>query len=118
LVPCFFDPIATLHDLFYRPFIGEPYGGQIIIGHHDGTASAFDEYGRRPWEKRYRGKGVGEDWNTFHRFQGEFARLFGPYRRGRAFNAMNLDNERDSDDFHQYHLNLEKEWFAKRHKKK
>lgn len=86
------------------------YGGEIIIGHSDGTASAFDEYGHRPWEKGYSGRrqGVGKDWPTFHRFQGEFARLLGPYRRGRAFKTMNLDNECDSDDFHQYHLNLEK----------
>lgn len=96
------------------------YGGQIIIGHRDGTASSFDEYGHRPWEKGYRGgdQGVRDDWNTFHRFQGEFARLFGPYRRGRAFNAMSLDNERDSDEFHQYHLNLEKKNVKKRRKKR
>ncbi len=90
------------------------YSTEIIIGHNDGTASGFDEYGRRPWQEEYNGKkeGVRDDWNTFYRFQGEFARLFGPYRRGRAFNAMRLDNERDDDEFHQYHLNLEK----KKHK--
>lgn len=87
------------------------YGGQILIGHRDGTASAFDEYGRRPWQKGYTGfkSGVGDDWNTFHRFQGEFARLFGPYRRGRAFNTMRIDNERDDDEYHQYHLSLEEQ---------
>ncbi|MDO8495654.1 MAG: DUF4238 domain-containing protein [bacterium] len=94
------------------------YGGQMVIGHSDGTASAIDEYGRRPWQKGFKGfdrPGVEEDWYTFLRFQGEFARLFGPYRRGRAFNAMRLDNERDDDEFHQYHLNLEVE--HKRRKK-
>jgi hypothetical protein len=28
-------------------------------------------------------------------------------RRGRTFEAMRLDNARDSDDFHQYHLDEE-----------
>lgn len=89
------------------------YGGQIIIGHRDGTSSAFDEYGRRPWQKGFKGfdkSGVEDDWNTLHRFQGEFARLFGPYRRGRAFNAMRIDNERDDDEFHKYHLSLENKY--------
>jgi hypothetical protein len=91
------------------------YAGEILIGHSDGTVSAFDEYGHRPWQKGYRGRnqGVDKDWYTFHRFQGEFARLFGPYRRGRAFE----DNECDSDDYHQYHLGLEKKISSKRKKK-
>jgi len=86
------------------------YGGQIIMGYADGSTSAHDEYGRRPWEAGYRGgdQAVSEDWHTFHRFKGEYARLFGPYRRGRAFNAMQLDNECDGDDYHQYHLGLER----------
>ncbi|NOY35311.1 MAG: DUF4238 domain-containing protein [bacterium] len=85
------------------------YSTEIIIGHSDGTASGFDEYGRRPWQDGYSGrkKGARGDWDTSHRFQGEFARLFGPYRRGRVFNTMRLDNERDDDEFHQYHLDLE-----------
>ncbi len=95
------------------------YGGETIIGYSDGPASAFDEYGHRPWQKGYRGgnQGVGKDWYTFHRFQGEFARLFGPYRRGRAFFGMGLDNERDDDEYHQYHLGLEKKAVPKRKKK-
>jgi hypothetical protein len=86
------------------------YGGLLIIGHRDGTSSAFDEYGRRPWDEGYTGikKVVGKDWHTFGRFQGEFARLFGPYRRGRAFNIDRLDDERDDEEFHQYHLSLER----------
>lgn len=86
------------------------YSTELIIGHNDGTASGFDEYGRRPWDDEYSGRSDGnrDDWNTFHRFQGEFARLFGPYRRGRAFDFMRLGPERDDDEFHQYHLDLEK----------
>jgi len=86
------------------------YGGEIYIGYKDGSSEAFDEYGHRPWQRGYRRHedGVDDDWNTFHQFQGEFARLQGPFRRGRSFDAMHLDNERDSDEYHQYHLSLEK----------
>jgi hypothetical protein len=88
------------------------YGGQILIGHNDGTSSAYDEYGRRPGQKGFEGfdkKGVDDDWYTLHQFQGEFARLFGPYRRGRACsNSISIDKEKDDDEFHQYHLDQEK----------
>lgn len=87
------------------------FGGQMIIGFKDGSSDAFDEYGRKPWQKDYRGSAKSapeQDWFTHLKFQGEFARLQGPYRRGRAFSITKLDNEKDSDDFHNYHLNLEK----------
>lgn len=96
------------------------YRGQTIIGHRDGTSSAFDEYGCRPGQKGFKGldkSGVGDDWNTLHRFKGEFARLFGPYRRGRAFNAVRIDNERDDDESHKCHLNLENKYKKKRSRK-
>lgn len=95
------------------------YGGATIIGYQDGTATAFDEYGRRPWDPDFKGQegGVDEDWNTFHCFQGEFARLFGPFRRGRAFNFDRLDNERDDDDYHKYHLGLERKEPKQKHKR-
>lgn len=84
------------------------YGGEIIIGNKDGTATAFDEYGRRPWDDGFKHNGgVDRDWETFNCFKGEFARLFGPYRRGRACQMMSLDKDRDSDDYHQHHLSLE-----------
>ena len=54
------------------------YGGQLLIGHKDGTSEAYDEYGRRPWQSGFKGfdkSGVDEDWDTLHQFQGEFARL-------------------------------------------
>jgi hypothetical protein len=83
---------------------------EIIMGFKDGTATGFDEYGRRPWEAGYRqpSKESPDEWDTFSRFQGEFARLFGPYRRGRTFQFGRLDAERDSTEFHNYHLSLEK----------
>jgi hypothetical protein len=82
-------------------------GGEVLIGFKDGSSTGFDPYGRRPWQSGF-GKDSSSDGKTLFRFQGEFARLFGPYRRGRSFNFDRLDDERDDDDFHQYHLNLER----------
>lgn len=83
-------------------------GGEIFIGHNDGTSSAFDAYGRRPWQEGYSSdEEVGIERESLYRFKGEFARLFGPYRRGRTFNFMELEKEKDDEEFHEYHLGLE-----------
>lgn len=83
------------------------FATEILVGYKDGSAMAIDEYGRRPWETGYSGKKVNNgEFKTFYRFKGEFASLFGPYRRGRAFNLGKLDEERDTDEFHKYHLSL------------
>jgi hypothetical protein len=86
------------------------FKGEMIIGYKDGTATAFDEYGRRPWQPGFKKPSTGSpnEWKTFHQFQGEFARLFGPYRRGRAFQFDRLDPEKDDDEYHKYHLSFEK----------
>lgn len=85
------------------------HGGEMYLGYEDGSSEGFDVYGRRPWEPDF-GKDEapkgGRD--PLLRFQGEFARLFGPERRGRSFQAGRLEDERDSEDFHQYHLDLER----------
>lgn len=84
-------------------------GGEIFWGNKDGTVGAMDEYGRLPWEDDYGREGKTlEESDTLYRFKGEFARLQGPYRRGRTFEVMRLDEERDSEEFHQYHLGLNK----------
>jgi Protein of unknown function (DUF4238) len=96
---------------------GVDFSGEIMIGYRDGTSTAFDPYGRRPWQPGFGRESKSRDeFETLHRFKGEFARLYGPYRRGRAFNHGDFENERDDDDFHQYHLSLEKK-HARRHKK-
>lgn len=86
------------------------YGGELIMGWEDGTATSFDAYGRRPWQSDYdkESKNGNKEFETLYRFKGEFARLFGPHRRGRSFEVGQLDKERDSDDFHKYHLSLVK----------
>jgi Protein of unknown function (DUF4238) len=83
---------------------------EILMGFRDGTATAFDEYGRRPWDPDYKKpvKDSPDEWHTFLKFQGEFAWLFGRKRRGRASHGTGLDREEDSEDFHKYHLSLDK----------
>jgi hypothetical protein len=84
------------------------FGGEILIGYEGGGADAFDEYGRRPWDKAYQDKSRhNREWRSFLAFQGEYARLFGPKRRGRAFGFGRLDSEEDSTEFHQHHLGQE-----------
>lgn len=83
-------------------------GGETFIGYGDGSSVAFDEYGRRPWEEEYSQESrTKSEFDSLQRFQGEFARFFGPYRRGRTFQGLRVDPECDSEDFHQYHLSLD-----------
>lgn len=89
------------------------FSTEILMGFNDGTSDAFDEYGRKPWEPNYLDEERKErDWETFQAFKGEYARLFGPVRRGCSYDYGKEQNGTDSDDFHRYHLSLEQ-----RHKK-
>jgi len=93
-------------------------GGEIMWGNKDGTGGAMDEYGRRPWQKDYGKEGKEHnEGRTLYEFKGEFAKLFGQYRRGRTFEAMRLDPEKDDDEFHQYHLGLAKKTYKEINKK-
>ena len=90
------------------------FSSEIIIGYENGRADAFDEYGRKPWHDDYRDKKRHEyEWDTFHAFIGEYARIFGPRRRGIAFEFGNKDKTEDSKDYHAYHLSLEQRHKAK-----
>lgn len=78
------------------------------MGFKDGSTTRFDEYGRRPWEEDYgKGSNSSNEAISLERFKGEFARLYGPYRRGRALTTSRLDDERDSEELHRYYLSLE-----------
>jgi hypothetical protein len=82
---------------------------QIVIGYDDRRADAFDSYGRRPGQPGYKDEHLAErERKTHYAFQGEFARMFGPKRRGISFNFGALDKTEDSPEFHQWHLSLEK----------
>lgn len=86
-------------------------GGEFLIGYDDGRSMAFDEYGRRLWQAGYKKTDQGNDKErTLYGFQGEFARLFGPKRRGRSESFGGRIKEIDSDDFHQHHLGLEEKY--------
>ena len=91
-------------------------GGEIMFGSKNGPVATFDAYGRQPWQKDYaKESNEGKDFYILQRFKGEFATLFGPYRRGRSFSMTQLDEEKDSDEYHQHHLDLYR--FRNRYKK-
>lgn len=86
-------------------------GGDVMIGYQGGGGTAFDSYGRRPWEADYGIESKADnEFRSLHRFQGEFARLYGPVRRGRSFTFTKLDDEQDDEEFHKYHLGLERKF--------
>jgi hypothetical protein len=84
------------------------FSTEIIIGYKDNRSDAFDEYGRKPWQKGYGDKDRQEqEIATLHAFQGEFARVFGPKRRGVSFEFGSKTNPVDSPEYHAYHLRME-----------
>ena len=83
--------------------------GEMFLGYYDGTVKAFDEYGRITWDPDYKKESRNRtEANSLDRFKGEFARLYGPYRRGRTFESIEVGKERDDDEYHQFHLSLER----------
>lgn len=83
-------------------------GGEILIGYKGGRSEAFDEYGRRPWQKDYGRNVDATESRTLYAFQGEYARIFGPKRRGSNEEFGHKRDDVDDPDYHQYHLDLEK----------
>jgi len=84
------------------------FSSEIIFGYDNKRADFFDEYGRKPWQTDYNNKTERDkEWETFQAFKGEFARVFGPRRRGRTFDIGRLDDDEDTPDYHAYHLGLE-----------
>jgi hypothetical protein len=93
------------------------WGGTIMWGGGPGGSGAMDEYGRLPGDPDFEVEtNKGTEHQTLPWFQGEFAKLFGPYRRGRSMQALQIDNELDSDEFHKYHLGLRKKKYKDRNK--
>lgn len=86
------------------------FSGRVIVGHNDGRHSSWDEYGLLPGQKGFADQQrFDEEWRSFHRFKGEFARRFGPERRGRSFEVTRMDPERDTDEAHEINLRYETE---------
>lgn len=90
------------------------FSSEVAIGYKNRSADFFDAYGRKPWQPDYGNKKESDiEWITFHAFQGEFARVFGPKRRGQSYEVGRLDKAEDDPDYHAYHLSLEREFKRK-----
>ena len=93
------------------------FSSEVIIGYSNNRADSFDEYGRKPWQQGYNNKDQHDrEWETFNAFQGEFARIFGPKRRGLSFEFGRMGESEDSSEFHAYHLGLEQKFKKNRYK--
>ena len=87
------------------------FSSEIVFGYSNNRADWFDTYGRKPWQAGYNDKKEHDiEWVTFNAFQGEFARVFGPRRRGLSFEFGQLDRTEDDSDYHAYHLSLEQKF--------
>jgi len=82
---------------------------EIILGYDNAPADIFDSYGRRPGQPGFKDETQAAQERQSHlAFQGEYARLFGPKRRGIGNDFGGREKIEDSPDFHQWHLSLER----------
>ena len=89
---------------------GVHMGGTRYMGDNHGRTFAFDEYGRLPGEADFESEqDRALESVALDRFKGEFARLHGQLRRGRATKGLELEPERVSEVLHEYHLAREQE---------
>jgi hypothetical protein len=63
-------------DWFLLPHLWKiRFSSEIIVGHRDGSASAWDEYGRRPWQLGYKDERQRDrEWETCQLAKREWAR--------------------------------------------
>lgn len=86
------------------------FSSEILIGYKGGLSDAFDEYGRKPWHQDYLQKELHNyELHTLYAFKGEYARKFGPKRRGITFELGSIEKSEDDEDYHKYTLSLESE---------
>jgi hypothetical protein len=84
---------------------------EIIVGYDHRPSDIFDSYGRRPGQRGFRDKAQEERERQTHlAFQGEFARMFGPKRRGISYDFGGRDKTEDSPEFHEWHLSLDRKY--------
>lgn len=86
---------------------------EVMVGYSDGRSQKFDPYGRQPGQDGYGTTPSDDEWDAHLAFQGEYARVFGPKRRGLVYEAGRVTPAEDSPDFHQYHLRLEAKYKAR-----
>lgn len=90
------------------------FSSQTMMGYSDGSVVTFDEYGRRPAQAGFHNEARrDEEFRTFQAFQGEYARVFGPKRRGTSFHPGIADISEDSPDSHAMNLEAEKRFKPK-----
>ena len=88
---------------------GVGFREKIMIGHKHGPPDVRDEYGRPPNDPNFSDRSRrNREYNTFSSFQGEFARKFGPERRGVSFQYGRVSDKMDTPELHEYHLSMEK----------
>lgn len=80
---------------------------ETMIGYGGGRYESFDPYGRQPGQQGYGQPASDDDWDSLLAFQGEYARVFGPKRRGAIFQAGRTTSDVDDPEYHAYHLGLE-----------
>ena len=84
------------------------FASEFIVGYKDRPPLVMDEYGRRPVDPAYRdGPARDRERDALHAFQGEYARMHGPTRRGKSA-SFRGDRDVDDPESHQYHLSLER----------
>lgn len=85
-----------------------PFISGVSMEFDTGRSQSLDEYGRQPHERDYNDKERYDlEWNAFNAFKGEYARKFGPYRKGLGFDYTNADHTLDSEEMHQSNLRME-----------
>ncbi len=87
------------------------YGGEVYGGNNSGPTFAVDSYGRKPGDPNFGKEDIPPNQSTLplYRFQGDFARKFGTHRRGVAMEFGELEDEVDTETYHEYHLGLGKQ---------
>ena len=87
---------------------GVPFTSGIQMGYTGGQVETYDEYGHVPGQPGFRAdEPRADEWRTSLAFQGEFARVFGPRRRGRMCQLPDLEPAEDSPEFHAETLRYE-----------
>lgn len=85
-----------------RPLI---HGEEITVGYADGSAASMDGQGRLPSDPNFGLESRSlEEMQALAKFKAEFARLYGPQRRGRSLEGGRLDPECDDEATHKERL--------------
>lgn len=85
-----------------RPLI---HGEDYTVGYADGSTASMDGQGRLPGQPEFgRESRSRDEMRALAKFKAEFARLYGPRRRGRSLAGAQLDPECDDEATHERHL--------------